>query len=88
VGLQPHERVNARFGPLGPANRSAAKAGSILAPPFRGLNRLRKNAVLPSVLKGHGFSHADKGNKINVDFSPRGLYFENLPGIQPFFRSL
>jgi len=33
------------------------------------LYRLRKNSTLPSVLKGHGFSHADKVNQISVGFS-------------------
>jgi hypothetical protein len=44
---------------------------------FRGhgdlLERLRSNAVLASVLKGRGFSRADKTNKINGALAPEGL---------------
>jgi len=33
------------------------------------LYMLRKNSILPLLLKGHGFSHADKVSQINVGFS-------------------
>jgi hypothetical protein len=52
------------------------------------LYRLRRNSILDSVLKGLGFSRADKANQINLGFSPRRMYFEKLTGMQPFFRSL
>jgi hypothetical protein len=39
-------------------------------------------------LKGHGFSRADKVNKINAGFSPRGMYFEIPTRNVAFFRSL
>jgi len=48
------------------------------------LYMLRKNSILPSVLKGHGFSRADKVNQISVGFSHRGTYFRIFGEIQPF----
>jgi len=46
--------------------------------------RLRKNSILPSVLKGHGFSRADMVNQISVGFRHRGTYFRIIGEIQPF----
>ena len=48
------------------------------------LYSLRKNSILPLVLKGHGFSRADKVNKISVGFSHRGTHFRIFGEIQPF----
>jgi len=41
-------------------------------------------SILPLVLKGHGFSRADKVNQISVGFSHRGTYFRIFGEIQPF----
>ena len=46
--------------------------------------RLRKNSILPLVLKGHGFGRADKVNQISVGFSHRGTYFGIFGEIQTF----
>jgi len=43
-----------------------------------------ENSILPLVLKGHGFSRADKVNQISVGFSRRGTYFRVFGEIQPF----
>jgi len=48
------------------------------------LYRLRKNSILPLLLKGHGFSHADKVSQINVGFSHRGTYFRISGEMQHF----
>jgi len=42
-----------------------------------GLHRLRKNSVLASVLKGHGFSRADKANKMNGALAPEEWFSRN-----------
>jgi len=49
---------------------------------------LRKNSILPSVLKGHGFSHADKVNQISAGFSHRGTYFRILANYRLFPQSV
>ena len=55
-----------------------------MQPKSAGPYRLRKNSILPLVLKGHGFSRADKVNQISVGFSHRGTYFRIFGEIQPF----
>ena len=80
MGLQPHERVHARNGPTQVAEKLDFAPGSERA----WLYRLRKNSILPPLLKGHGFSRADKVNQINVGFSHRGTYFVTFREMQPF----
>jgi hypothetical protein len=49
---------------------------------------LRKNSTAAAVLKGHGFSRADKANKMSAALATEGWVCFNPPRTFAFFRKL
>jgi hypothetical protein len=52
------------------------------------ISQLAEKLCVVKVLKGHGFSRADKANKMSVALATEGWFFSKFSDIFDFFQSL